>query len=113
MCARTPLQVCRNASREAEGRAARVRRRPSCLPACNGIAPQNRGFRTALTLTKPRLVAFVIAVVALFSTLLIGVSLNLNGILVAGAAMTVQHITELSVLSVLWKRNQSTISGVL
>ncbi|MCH7905251.1 MAG: hypothetical protein IH944_11905 [Armatimonadetes bacterium] len=82
------------------------------LPALNGIAAHKRGVLTFHHLTKPRLVAIVIAVGALFSTLLIGVSLNLNGILVAGAAMTVQHIAELSVLSVLWKRNQSTISDV-
>ena len=82
------------------------------LPALNGIAAHKRGVLTAHHLTKPRLVAIVIAVAALFSTLLLGVSLRLNGILLAGAAMTLQHIAELSVLSLLWKRNQSTVSDV-
>ncbi|HXH62218.1 MAG TPA: hypothetical protein VNI20_12785, partial [Fimbriimonadaceae bacterium] len=77
------------------------------VPVVNARGALFRGLLAAHRETKIRLYAIIVAIVSLALTLSLGVSLRLDGIVVAGFGMTIQVAAELIVLSGFWKRSRN------
>ena len=74
------------------------------IPLVNSQASFLRGMLTYHHNTKARLWAIVASISALAVSLVLGVALRADGILMVGVAMTVQIFAELAVLRVFWAR---------
>jgi hypothetical protein len=74
------------------------------VPVINAQASFLRGLLTARHLTGPRLIAILVAMSVLVASLVLGVALKLDGLVVIGLAMTLQVSAELVVLQSFWAR---------
>lgn len=77
------------------------------VPYVSAKAALYRGMLTLHRLTKARLVAILVAVVAMGLVFVAGVALQVDGIWLAGFAMTVQHLVEFAVLRHYWKSSRA------
>jgi hypothetical protein len=74
------------------------------IPVINAQASFLRGLLTAFHRTGPRLVAILVAMSVLVASLVIGVAIKADGLVVIGVAMTLQVAAELVVLAAFWGR---------
>jgi hypothetical protein len=74
------------------------------IPIINARASYLRGLLTAFHRTGPRLIAILAAMGVLSLSLVAGVALKLDGLVVIGLAMTLQVSAELVVLQAFWAR---------
>ncbi|QYK53316.1 MAG: hypothetical protein KF824_00145 [Fimbriimonadaceae bacterium] len=84
------------------------------LPLLNAVMGYYRGLLTSHHVTSARMIALAIAIAGILVSLPITISLKLGGIVVAGIALIVAHVLELSTLATCWnfwrKRNPAPLA---